>query len=296
MRSIFRFPLLCLLFLVCGSLFAADSKKDDRPVVREKKSDIEHKTNDSLPTLWIIGDSTVKSSNLPFRGWGEEFSAFFDLEKINVINRAIGGRSSRTFLTDGRWDDILKELRPGDFVIMQFGHNDGGAINEDPPITKKTRARGTIKGNGEETVFVEKNIITGKTETVHTYGWYLRNYVTTAKEKGVTTIICSPVPRQAWTEDGKLVRAYQNYGTWAKEAAGQSGALFVDLHEISSRGYEKIGAEAVKKHFADAATHTTVEGARYNATSIISALNALPENPLAPYFSDQGKAVPAFAP
>ena len=290
-----RLPtLLALGLCAITSLVAAVSgpAADDRPVEDAKKAGLQQKTRSELPTLWIIGDSTVKVGTTGQRGWGDELAPFFDASKINLVNRAIGGRSSRTFLTDGRWDDILKELRSGDVVIMQFGHNDAGPINEDPPVTKSTRARGTIKGNGDETVFVEKNILTGKSETVHSYGWYIRHYVTTAKEKGAVAIVCSPIPRKSWNDQGKINRSSGAYGGWAKEAAAQTDALFVDLNDIIARGYEKLGKDAVETHFADRGTHTSPEGAKFNARCVVSGLNGLgPKNPLASYLSVEGKAV-----
>ena len=290
---------LALGLCALSSLLAAISgpAADDRPVEDAKKTGLEQKSRAELPTLWIVGDSTVKVGTAGQRGWGDELAPFFDASKINLVNRAIGGRSSRTFLTEGRWDDILKELRSGDVVIMQFGHNDAGPINEDPPVTKSTRARGTIKGDGDETVFVEKNILTGKSETVHSFGWYMRNYVTTAKEKGAVAIVCSPIPRKSWNDQEKINRASGGYGGWAKQAAEQTGAFFIDLNEVIARGYEKIGKEAVEPLFADRGTHTSPEGARFNARAVVSGLNGLGDkNPLAAYLSAEGKAVPAFQP
>src|SRR3712207_2998098 len=83
------------------------------------------KPADGKPTLFLVGDSTVKNGTKGQRGWGEEIGKYFDTTKINIVNRAIGGRSSRTFQTEGRWDKVLEELKPGDFVLIQFGHNDG---------------------------------------------------------------------------------------------------------------------------------------------------------------------------
>ena len=269
---------------------------DDRPIEDAAKAGLQQKTNARLPTLWLIGDSTVKVGTAGQRGWGDEIAPFFDLSKINVVNRAIGGRSSRTFITEGRWDGILAEIRPGDIVLMQFGHNDASPINENPPVNKSTRARGTIKGNGDEVVEVEKNILTGKPETVHSYGWYMRRYISGAKEKGAVAIVCSPIPRKSWSPEGKVARASGNYGLWARQAAAQGGALFVDLNEVIARGYETLGAPAVEAYFADRNTHTTVEGARFNARCVVSGLNGLPKNPLAPYLSAEGRAVPAFQP
>ena len=102
------------------------------------------------PVFYIIGDSTVKNgdgknSNL-LQGWGSFIDEYFDTNRITISNQAIGGRSSRTFITEGRWDKILATLQKGDYVIMQFGHNDGGALDD------TARARGTIKGIGEDSV------------------------------------------------------------------------------------------------------------------------------------------------
>ncbi|HTI08376.1 MAG TPA: GDSL-type esterase/lipase family protein, partial [Puia sp.] len=157
---------------------------------------------DSRPTLYVIGDSTVKNGkgkgdgNL--WGWGNFLDGYFDSTRLAVRNYALGGRSSRTFITEGHWDEVLSLLRPGDYVIMQFGHNDGG------PLDDTARARGTIKGIGEETRDIY-NPIMKKAETVHTYGWYMRKYVSDTKAKGAIPIICSPIPRDIFVE-GKVTR------------------------------------------------------------------------------------------
>src|SRR6478672_252042 len=98
----------------------------------------------SKPSLFIIGDSTVRNSTRGQMGWGDPLVNQFDPAKITVVNRAIGGRSSRTFLNEGRWDAVMAHLKPGDFLLMQFGHNDGGKCNDE-------RCRATIKGIGDET-------------------------------------------------------------------------------------------------------------------------------------------------
>ncbi|HEY0039157.1 MAG TPA: SGNH/GDSL hydrolase family protein, partial [Flavisolibacter sp.] len=81
------------------------------------------------PTFYIIGDSTVRNGSGSGQnqqwGWGSFIAEHFDTTKISIQNHAIGGRSSRTFINEGRWDKIMKDLKKGDYVIMQFGHNDG---------------------------------------------------------------------------------------------------------------------------------------------------------------------------
>ncbi len=246
-----------------------------------------------LPTLWIIGDSTVRTTTEGQEGWGDEIGLYFDGSKIKIKNSAVGGRSSRTFLTEGRWDEILSQLKSGDFVMMQFGHNDASPINEEPPVNKDTRSRGTIQNNSEETVDII-NVLTEKPETVHSYGWYLRNYVSTAKSKGAETIICSSVPRKKWVDDKAVVRINDTWGFWARQAADASGALFIDLNEVICCEYQRLGKEKVEELFADYEVHTTPRGAKINAKAVISALNSLADNPLKFGLSEAGVSVPAF--
>lgn len=243
--------------------------------------------NAKLPTLFLIGDSTVKNgagdgANKQW-GWGEPIVAYFDSAKITVLNRARGGRSSRTYLTEGLWEQVLSAMKPGDFVLMQFGHNDGGAINDD------SRARGSIKGTGEETQEID-NLLTKKHEVVHSFGWYLRKYVADTKTKGATPIICSPIPRKIWKE-GRITR--DQYGRWAEDVAKAEKVAFVDLNEIIARQYEAMGPEKVEPLFADEHTHTSLAGAEINAASVISGLKALKPNPLAAYFSAKAATVEA---
>jgi lysophospholipase L1-like esterase len=184
---------LLTLGLVCSTvpLFAAE---DERPVVDASKVAVEKVANASLPTFHIVGDSTVKSggTGAGLWGWGERIAPFFNANKINVVNHAIGGRSARTYFTEGRWDKVADTLRPGDFVIIQFGTNDGGRIG-DP--ANKNRADG--KGIGDETV--EDTKPNGTKELVHTFGWYMAKFAAGAKAKGATVILCSPIPhKQHW--------------------------------------------------------------------------------------------------
>src|SRR5690349_4533210 len=182
--------LLCLALLAA---FPAVAAAQDRPVEDASVHKLQTKANKSLPTLYLVGDSTMKVGTPGQRGWGEEMSPYFNLQKINVVNQAIGGRSSRTFQTEGRWDAVVAQLQKGDYVILQFGHNDGGAINDN------FRARASIKGTGEETQEID-NLLTKKHEVVHTYGWYMRKYANDVKARGATPIILSLVPRNTFTD------------------------------------------------------------------------------------------------
>src|SRR5215470_14473779 len=266
-----RWALTCVVLgLFCGFAAAQDAGANAKP-----------------PTLFLIGDSTVRNgagdgANKQW-GWGEPIAAYFDPAKITVLNRARGGRSSRTFLTEGLWDQGLLAMKPGDFVLIQFGHNDGGPTND------TSRARGTIKGVGEETEEID-NLLTRKHEVVHSYGWYLRKYIADARDKGATPIICSPVPRKIWKE-GRIAR--DQYARWAEEVAKKEKVGFIDLNEIIARQYEAMGAEKVEPLFADEHTHTTLAGAELNAASVVSGLKALKPDPLASYYSAKAATIDA---
>jgi lysophospholipase L1-like esterase len=266
----------------------AAAADDARPVEDAAKIVVQKAANSALPTLFLVGDSTVKVGTKGQRGWGEELGAFFDSQQINVVNRAIGGRSSRTFQSEGRWDQVLAELKPGDFVLIQFGHNDGGSV------AQGDRPRASLKGTGDESQEVTVEM-TGKREVVHTFGWYLRKYATDTKAKGATPIVCSLIPRKIW-KDGQVVRAAGDYGAWAAAAARTAGAKFVNLNEIIARRYEAMGPDKVEPLFADAHTHTTVAGAQLNAACVVAGLKGLQDCPLVRYFSPQAAEVAPFPP
>jgi len=221
------------------------------------------------PNLFIIGDSTVKNgqgngSNGQW-GWGSFIGEYFKSDKINVKNRALGGTSTRTFYNNPKlWQKVLDSIQPGDFVLIQFGHNDSS------PIVDTLRARGTIKGNGDDYQEVY-NPLLKQHEVVYSYGFYLRRFVKNIQDKGAVAIICSPIPRNAW--DGNQVRK-SDYAIWAEEAAQQSGAFFIPLQDLVIAQYETLGKKKVEAEFFDPkdATHTIKAGALLNAKLVAEQL------------------------
>ncbi len=205
----------------------------------------------------LIGDSTVHNgrgdgSNGQW-GWGEPLVAM--LAPMPVINSAHGGRSSRTFLSDGSWDATLAILKAGDVLLIQFGHNDAS------PLDDKARARGTLPGTGDEAREID-NPITGLHETVYTYGHYLHRYIREAKARGVKPVVCSPIPRNIW-KDGKLER--RPYAQWAAEVARSEDVPFLDLEALIAARYEEVGPATVSSLFVGDHTHTGRAGAEMNA-------------------------------
>lgn len=253
---------------------AITALEDDRPVLDASKVAGAQPRDPKLPNLFLVGDSTVKSGGANGAiGWGERIATHFDTNKINVVNHAIGGRSSRTFFTEGRWNKVVEQIKPGDFVAIQFGHNDGGRIGD--PANKN---RASVPGIGPETV--EDTKPDGTKEQVHTFGWYMARYVAEAKAKGATVILLSPVPhRDAW-ENG---RDFASFAQWDEDVARKGGALYADLTMVISDAYRQQGAQAVDTYFSDARTHTNEAGAQFNAARVVDAFNGLPGKPLAQY-------------
>ncbi len=218
------------------------------------------------PVLFVIGDSTVKNTDREedgMWGWGSVIGELFSQDDISVENWAKAGRSARTFLNEGRWNKIYEALQPGDFVLMQFGHNDGGDINVG-------KARGELRGNTDESK-VFKMEATGQYEVVYSYGWYLRKFIRDAQEKGAIPIVLSHTPRNRW-KDGQIERNGNTYGKWAREAAEQGGAYFIDLNTISADKLQRKGQKKAAAYFKKDHTHASLKGAKMNAKSIVKGL------------------------
>jgi lysophospholipase L1-like esterase len=293
---------------------------------QEKGLGLTDPTNPKLPSLILIGDSTVRNGHGTgsdgLWGWGAPLADLFDPTRINVVNHAIGGLSSHSYVSQGHWDVALEIIKPGDYVLIQWGHNDGGinlpgatpipdagsppssagrggdaglppgATPPAPPpgaVPRGPNVSGSLPGIGEETLDVT-NPRTGKVETVHTYGWYLRKYIAGVRAKGATPILCSLVPRKIW-DNGKIVRQTSTYRGWAQQVAEQEHIGFVDLNEIIARRYDALGQAAVDPLFGDPHTHTTMAGAVLSAECVVSGLRALPHHPLDKYLSPKGKAI-----
>lgn len=234
--------------------------------------------NPALPTVFIVGDSTAR--NQADLGWGDHFAHYFDTARINVANRARAGRSSRTFITEGSWDRVLAEMKPGDYVLIQMGHNDGGSL--DGP-----KARGSLHGLGDETKDV--TLPNSRTETVHTYGWYIRKYIADTRAKGATPILLSLTIRNIWKPgpDGEpRVERDMGYDAELRQLAADQHVAFVDMATVEADRLEAAGPEKTALLFPIDHTHTSAEGAELNAQSVAIALRNA-HSPLAAYLKPQ---------
>ncbi len=252
--------------------------------------------NPALPTLFIAGDSTAARNSTDIqRGWGAVLVDYFDSGKINLVNYAQGGASFPSYFAS-RWPQVVAALKPGDFVVIEFGHN-----------------WGHLNGIGEETQAGRSG------GEVHTFGWYIRRFANDVRSKGATPIISTTTVRNIWTnpnatftdstivskndkylpEDDRVERSMgqpldNGMSLWARQVCEQEKIACVDHCQITAELYEKMGREAVAKLFVQDHTHTTTEGAILNAETFIAGLKTLGGMPLVDFLNDKGKAIAAY--
>ena len=226
------------------------------------------------PMVFITGDSTVKNADKDedgMWGWGSQADLIFDPAKIVWENVAMAGRSSRKYLNEGRWEKVYNALRPGDFVLIQFGHNDICSITDE-------KERGAIPGTAD-TCHVYQMEKDGRYELVYSFGWYLRKFIDDVREKGATPILLSLTPRNEWPE-GRVERRNDDYGRWYREIVEMTGVEFVDVHNISADFLDKKYASKdearskgkASRYFCHDHTHTSKLGAQMNARSVAKGL------------------------
>jgi rhamnogalacturonan acetylesterase len=220
--------------------------------------------NRALPTLFIVGDSTARNqANL---GWGDHIAHYFDTTRINIANRAHAGRSSRTFINEGSWDKVLAEMKPGDFVLIQMGHNDGGDL-------AGTKPRGSLKGIGNEEQQI--TLPDGHQELVHTYGWYIRHYIDDTRGEQAHPILLSLTIRDIWSSgpDNKpRIERDMGYDAELAEIAKEQDIPYVDMATVEANRLEALGPEKTALLFPIDHTHSSSEGAERNAESVVIAL------------------------
>lgn len=238
--------------------------------------------NPALPTVFIVGDSTAR--NGADLGWGDHIAPLFDTSRINVANRARAGRSSRTYMNEGWWAKTLEQMKPGDFMLLQMGHNDGGDLGGAKP-------RGSLKGVGDDTKDVPQTAgaFAGKTETVHSFGFYLREMIDQAKAKGVHPVLLTLTVRNIWAvpagvgADGKpRIERDMGYDGFIREVAAEEKVPLLDPAAIEADRLEALGQEKTVAFFPKDHTHSSAEGATLIAGDVAKSIRAS-HLPLASY-------------
>ncbi len=266
------------LLFVCVSPFVAAAQTGELAPLPTPP--IQRPANPKLPTLFVVGDSTANNNANGGKGWGDPFVAFFDTSKLNVLNRARAGRSSRTFLTEGLWEKVLQDLKAGDYVLIQFGHNDGGPLDTG-------RARGSLPGLGEETKEVSKP--DGTKEVVHTFGWYNRKFIADVTREGRDAR--HPLAHGAQHLEGRTRRARlrQVPPVGRRACARRRASRSSTSRPSSPTSMKRWARRRSKPLFGPDHTHTSPAGAEFNAASVVAGLKSLKGNPFKKYFSPRAQ-------
>jgi lysophospholipase L1-like esterase len=167
------------------------------------------------PVLYLAGDSTMSDKPPeaePERGWGQMLPQFFN-ESIRIENHARNGRSTRSFRYEGRWDSIMSKVKKGDYVIIQFGHNDD----------------------------VESKI--GRHTTPREYAYNLEQFVKDTREREATPILCTPIVRRRFDDNGQFYYTHGVYPDKVREVAKEFDVPLIDLHRSSERLIVEMGEE-----------------------------------------------------
>jgi lysophospholipase L1-like esterase len=213
-------------------------------------------------TVHLAGDSTMApktAEKRPETGWGEMLQARFDSQDVRIVNHARNGRSTRTFISEGRWDAIVRSLRRGDVVLIQFGHNDAVKEKVDrytPPADYRAN---------------------------------LVRFVSETRAKGATPVLLTPVVRRRFDASGQLVDAHGEYPDIVRAVAAEHDVLLFDMHRASAGVLREHGPERSRQLFLHLAagehpnypgglkddTHFSPYGAQVMAELFLEELSAL---------------------
>ncbi|CAN9092192.1 unnamed protein product [Alternaria alternata] len=213
-------------------------------------------------TVYLAGDSTMARASGVTTGWGVFFPYSVSLP---VVNKAIGGRSSRSYTVEGRFDEIVNLVKPNDIVIMEFGHNDGGGLGSGD------NGRSVCPGTGSETC---QSTYNGQAVTVHTYNYYLTEAGKKLIAKGAKVIVSSQTPNNPW-ESGSFVYTdggrFVGYARDVAKALG-SNAMYVDHGAYTADIFKTMGKAKTDAIFPQDHTHTSPAGADIVAKAFVKGL------------------------
>ncbi|KAL1840881.1 hypothetical protein VTJ49DRAFT_7673 [Mycothermus thermophilus] len=228
----------------------------------------------ATPTVYLAGDSTMARTSGQLMGWGEYLSRYITLP---VVNKAISGRSARSFTNEGRFAEIERLVRRDDIVVISFGHNDGGS-----PNNANDNGRSACGGTGNEVCR------SGKTgELVYTFNYYIENAARSFIAKGARVVISSQTPNNLWDGGTYWDGAPPRFVPYAAQAARNvgNGASFVDHYQAVANMFRRLGNQGTNALYPVDHKHTSPAGADLVCQAFVQAvaLNLNGTTPLAQY-------------
>ncbi len=173
-------------------------------------------------TIYLAGDSTTAEKlpeKRPETGWGEFLQQFFNVDAVRVENHAQNGRSTRTFIEEGLWQAIIARLKPGDYVFVQFGHNDQPKEKQDRHTSPED---------------YRKNLV---------------RFIADARERQATPVLLTPVMRRRFDEQGVFQDTHAEYPDIVRSVAAEHNVPLIDMHRKSERVIKQRGVEGSKQLF-----------------------------------------------
>ncbi|KAJ3180497.1 hypothetical protein HDU87_002006 [Geranomyces variabilis] len=238
------------------------------------------------PTLYLAGDSTCNPGNASksIQGWGDHIGAYFTPAKLSVINLAHPGASTRSYIADGYWDNLLKILVPNDLVILQFGHCD----SRSPKAPQNTGVIPSIIGES----YVDVPRPEGKPERVYTFGHYLRQMIDDVRAKEAVPVVVGRTLVKSFDSRGTVSRT-DEWVDMALAVAAQKSTIFLDTHGITADFYDKLGkASASDLYAANSIIDTKLKGADINAQAVVMSFNCIKLNATISSLSKAGQRLP----
>jgi len=233
-------------------------------------------------SVFLAGDSTMApggdGAGTGTDGWGQFLAQYLT---IPVVNNAVAGTSARSFTTLGLFATLIEEVSSGDFVVIEFGHNDGGA---------------TAIDNGDEDAVGDAYNLTavvteanGTTDIIHTFNFYITNAVESLLSKGAIPLVSSQTPDNIW--DGDVLAAAPRFVAYAQEVAGNTSTTYIDHFDYVAQAYEAIGETTVDTFYPVDHLHTSPTGANVVAEAFVRGV-LCSTSTLSNFVNSVGEAVP----
>ncbi|KAF8311163.1 SGNH hydrolase [Clavulina sp. PMI_390] len=239
----------------------------------------------AAPTLWLIGDSTMAlhAASEGIQGWGVEVPTYFT--GLTVSNQGISGTSARSYARDGMFYNLIhNSIKAGDFVVIEFGHNDGGGA-----AASSTGDAGTTGLTTTQTV----TLANGTSEVVHTYNYYVEGMVDQIIAKGATAIVSSQTPNNPYENTTTIVNDPPRFVGYAATAASDKGVAYVNHFQSVIDLFTPLGTTTVNSYYPnDQHVHTNTAGAIVVAKAFIGGLKcSSAKSVLNNYLSSSGQAL-----
>ncbi|TRM66097.1 SGNH hydrolase, partial [Schizophyllum amplum] len=229
--------------------------------------------------VYLAGDSTMAptGSGAATAGWGPYLAQFLTLP---VVNNAVSGRSARSYTEEGRFTSLINAVGPGDYVVIEFGHNDG------PSAVDNGRQDGYSDGYNDTNVVYDAS---GKAITIHSFNYYIKNAVRSLQSKGAIPIVSSQTPNNYWVKN--TIIPPPHFVPWAAEVAGNTSVTYVDHYHYVAQAYEVLGQSTVKVFYPNDPVHTSPTGAKVVAQAFVRGVMCS-NSTLKAYVNHAGQSVP----